>query len=286
LTRTLELISHPALGRLHPTRGHPERGERVAALLERFVVREGAAAEREAIERVHDPAYVRAIEVLEEEIWLDGDTVAGPTTWEAVLLATGCGLEAVERGGFALVRPPGHHAVRSRGMGFCIFNIAVVMARHALAAGIAERVAIVDWDVHHGNGTEDLVLGDPALAYASLHQWPLYPGTGGPGTSRANVMNVPLAAGSDDAAYRSAFRAEVTPFVTRFEPDLVVVSAGFDGYRQDPLAGMELTAAGFRELAAASARLGPRVAAVLEGGYLVDALPELVAAAIEGFENP
>ena len=286
MTRTLELISHPALARLHPTGGHPERGERVAALLERFVVREGAAAEREAIERVHDPAYVGAIEALEEEIWLDGDTVAGPTTWETVLLAAGCGLEAVERRGFALVRPPGHHALRSRGMGFCIFNIAVVMARHALAAGIAERVAIVDWDVHHGNGTEDLVRGDPALAYASLHQWPLYPGTGGPGTSRGNVLNVPLAARSDDAAYRSAFRAEVAPFVNRFEPDLVVVSAGFDAYREDPLAGMEVTAAGYRELAAASARLAPRMAAVLEGGYLVDVLPELVAAAIEGFENP
>jgi acetoin utilization deacetylase AcuC-like enzyme len=170
-------------------------------------------------------------------------------------------------------------------MGFCIFNNAVVMARDALANGLAARVAIVDWDVHHGNGTEDLVLDDPAITYASLHQWPLYPGTGGPGTSRGNVLNVPLAAGSDDAAYRMAFRSEVDPFVARFEPDLVVVSAGFDAYRLDPLAGMEVTAAGFRALAAASAALAPRLAVVLEGGYVPGALPDLVAAAIEGFDT-
>jgi acetoin utilization deacetylase AcuC-like enzyme len=250
-----------------------------------LTVREGSPAPREEIERVHDPAYVGAIEQLEHETWLDGDTVAGPTTWEAASLAVGCSLEALERGGFALVRPPGHHALRGRAMGFCIFNNAVVMARQAVASGLAARVAIVDWDVHHGNGTEELVLGDPTLAYASLHQWPLYPGTGGPGTSRGNVLNVPLAAGSDDTAYRAAFRAEVEPFVGRFEPDLVVVSAGFDAYRLDPLAGMELTAAGFHALAAASARLAPRLAVVLEGGYVPGELPELVAAAIEGFET-
>ena len=248
-------------------------------------MREGSPASREEVERVHDPAYVGKIEQLEHETWLDGDTVAGPTTWEAASLAVGCSLEALERGGFALVRPPGHHALRGRAMGFCIFNNAVLMARQAVASGLAPRVAIVDWDVHHGNGTEELVLGDPTLAYASLHQWPLYPGTGGPGTSRGNVLNVPLAAGSDDTAYRAAFRAEVEPFVGRFEPDLVVVSAGFDAYRLDPLAGMELTEAGFHALAAASVRLAPRLAVVLEGGYVPVALPDLVAAAIEGFET-
>jgi acetoin utilization deacetylase AcuC-like enzyme len=245
---------------------------------------EGAPAARQAIERVHDPAYVRAIEAIEDETWLDGDTVAIATTWEAALLAAGCAVEAVERSGFALVRPPGHHALRARAMGFCIFNHAAVMARHAVASGLAARVAIVDWDVHHGNGTEEIVSGDPAVVYASLHQWPLYPGTGGPGTSRGNVLNVPLPAGSDDATYRTAFRTEVEPFVARFDPDLVVVSAGFDAYRLDPLAGMELTSAGFRLLAAGCASLAPRIAAVLEGGYVAEALPDLVAAAIEGFE--
>jgi acetoin utilization deacetylase AcuC-like enzyme len=248
-------------------------------------VREGSSASREEIERVHDPTYVRAIEGLEEETWLDGDTVAGPTTWEAASLAAGCALQALEHGGFAVVRPPGHHALRACAMGFCIFNNAALMARHAVASGLAARVAIVDWDVHHGNGTEELVRGDSAFAYASLHQWPLYPGSGGPGTSRGNVLNVPLPAGSDDAAYSTAFRTEVEPFVARFEPDLVVVSAGFDAYRLDPLAGMELTAAGFQALAAGCARLAPRLTAVLEGGYVVEALPDLVAAALEGFES-
>jgi acetoin utilization deacetylase AcuC-like enzyme len=271
--------------RLHPTGGHPERGERIAALLERFSIEEAAPAPRETIERVHEPAYVELIAALEAETWFDADTVAGPTTWEAASLAVGCALAAVERSGFALVRPPGHHARRSTAMGFCIFGNAVLMARHALADGSARRVAIVDWDVHHGNGTEELVRGDPALAYVSLHQWPLYPGTGGPGSSGGNVLNVPLAAGSGDAEYRTAFRQEVVPFVTAFEPDLVVVSAGFDPYRADPLAGMEVTAAGFRALAADCAALAPRVAAVLEGGYVVQALPELVAAAVEGFSG-
>ena len=170
-------------------------------------------------------------------------------------------------------------------MGFCIFGNAVLMARHALAAGLASRVAIVDWDVHHGNGTEELVRGDPAFAYASLHQWPLYPGSGGPGSSAGNVLNVPLAAGSGDAEYRTAFRREVQPFVSRFEPDLVVVSAGFDAYRADALAGMDVTSAGFRALAAGCAALAPRVAAVLEGGYVTAALPELVESALEGFTS-
>lgn len=234
---------------------------------------------------MHDPAYVDLVAGLSRTTQLDPDTVAGPTTWEAAALAAGCAIEAVELGGFALVRPPGHHALADRAMGFCIFSNAAIAARQALTSAEIRRVAIVDWDVHHGNGTEAIVRDDPSILFVSLHQWPFYPGTGGPGTSGGNVINVPLPAGSGDEDYLAAFEAEVEPAVRAFEPDLVLVSAGFDAHAADPLAGMEVTAAGFRELAAHSARLAPRVAAALEGGYNLATLPGLVEAAIVGFES-
>jgi len=282
---TTPLVSHPLLAELHPTEPHVETRERLLVLLDAFDVVEGRPASREQIERCHEPAYLDRLAALEATTLLDPDTVASETSWEAALLAAGCALEAAERGGFALVRPPGHHALPGRAMGFCLVNNIAVAARHAQAELGFERLAIVDWDVHHGNGTEEIFRGDGSVLYVSLHQWPFYPGSGGPGEGDETTLNVPLPAASGDEDYLRAFDELVTPAVRAFEPELVLVSAGFDAHVDDPLAGMRVTADGFRELSSRSAELAPRVAAVLEGGYDPRTLPGLVAAALEGFSK-
>ena len=273
------------MARLHPTGAHPESPERLEALLAAFDWREAGPAEPEALERCHAPEYVARIRAIEEPTWLDQDTVCFPTSYEAALLAAGAACEAAATGGFAFGRPPGHHALPERAMGFCLFDNAAIAARHAQAELGLERVAIVDWDVHHGNGTEAIFWDDPSVLFVSMHQWPFYPGTGGPGDGNETTLNVPLPAGSGDADYERAFVELVQPAVQEFEPDLVVVSAGFDAHAEDPLAEMLVTADGFRMLASRSAALGPRVAAVLEGGYNLATLPGLVAAALEGFSK-
>lgn len=242
----------------------------------------GRRATEEQVLRVHTGAHVARLRAVDGPTLLDLDTVASETSWDAALLAAGLALEAVDRGGFALVRPPGHHALADRAMGFCLLNNVAVAARYAQAELGVERVAIVDFDVHHGNGTEAIFRGDESVLFASLHQWPFYPGTGGPGTSDQTTVNVPLAAGAGDAEVLAAFAAEVAPAVRGFAPELLLVSAGFDAHLEDPLGGLMVTDAGFRELGVRCAALAPRVAAVLEGGYEIGTLPRLVEAAREG----
>jgi acetoin utilization deacetylase AcuC-like enzyme len=249
-------------------------------LQERFPFVECAPAALDDVLRCHTRELVELVR--DTRGWIDADTICSETTYEAALLAAGAAVEAVRRSGFALVRPPGHHAERDRPMGFCLFDNVAIAARWAQAELNLKRVAIVDWDVHHGNGTQDVVRGDETILFVSLHQWPLYPGTGGPEEQAPNVVNIPLPAGTGDDGYAAAWET-VSRSVTAFEPDLLLVSAGFDAHADDPLADMELTADGFRDLARRATRLAPRIAAVLEGGYNLRTLPDLVEAALEGF---
>ena len=273
------------MAELHPTGHHPETPERLVALHAHFpgIVECGPATE-EAVRRCHSAAHVEFIRGLHSDVWLDGDTPGSPTTYEAAMLSAGAAIHAAETGGFAIGRPPGHHALPRKAMGFCIFGNIAIAARHAQATLGIERVAIVDWDVHHGNGTQAIVEDDPSILFVSLHQWPFYPGSGGPGDGNEHVINIPMAAGSGNAEYFAAFDTVVEPAVRAFDPQLLLVSAGFDAHADDPLAEMELSGTGFHELARRCAALAPRVAAVLEGGYNVKTLPHLVETTLRGFE--
>jgi acetoin utilization deacetylase AcuC-like enzyme len=254
-------------------------------LAEQHIWSEGRAATEEELLLCHTAEHVELIRDLEDPVWLDGDTLCTPTTFETAALAAGTAIEAALRGGFALVRPPGHHALAGRAMGFCVFNNVAIAARAAQRRLGLERVAIVDFDVHHGNGTDAIFREDDSVLFVSLHQWPFYPGSGGPDDQASTTLNIPLPAGSGDEVYLDVFERVVEPAVERFEPELVLVSAGFDAHEDDPLGDMEVTEDGFRELARRCSALSDRVAAVLEGGYELDTLPGLVDAALDGFTS-
>jgi acetoin utilization deacetylase AcuC-like enzyme len=282
----VDIVSHPALAELHPTYGHPESTERLAVLLQAFPdYREAGPATVEDVQRCHSAGVLELLRAVERPMYIEPNTVASETSYDAALLAAGCAIEAARSGAFALLRPPGHHATPVASFGFCLLNNVAIAARALQAAHEAVRIAIVDFDVHHGNGTQDIFWDDDTVFYASLHQERIFPGSGGPHEQAPTTVNVPLRAGCGDAEWLAAFDGRIAPRIREFDPEVVLVSAGFDAHEEEDLylVDMRVTDDGFRELAERCRALAPRIAAVLEGGYNVDALPRLVAAAVEGF---
>ncbi|GGD08048.1 histone deacetylase family protein [Aureimonas glaciei] len=299
------LYHHPIFAEHLTGPGHPERPERmqaVAAALEAEAFQhldrqEAPEGLLEAIIRCHPEQHVRRIAKAvpaDGIVRIESDTVISPRSFSAAFHAVGAACAAVDdvvsgeaANVFVAARPPGHHAERETAMGFCLFNTAAIAARHAQAVHGLERVAIVDWDVHHGNGTQDIFLADRSVLYASTHQMPLYPGTGAKNeTGAGNIVNAPLSSGDGSEAFREAFTSRIMPALRAFRPDLVIISAGFDAHWRDPLAGLQLVEDDFDwatgELMDIADRFSAgRLISLLEGGYDLVGLSTSVAAHVK-----
>ena len=302
--RTL-LYTHPAsLAHVTPD-GHPERVDRIKAIartleapaFDALIRREAPLGRDEDVLLAHSPAHlarIRAVAPGEDFAFLDPDTAMSPGTLEAALRAVGAACAAVDAvfageadNAFCALRPPGHHAESNRAMGFCFFNQAAIAAHHARKAHSARRIAVVDFDVHHGNGTQDIFWSDRDLFYGSTHQMPLYPGTGArEERGVGNIFNAPLRAGDGGEQFRAAMSSVILPALDAFRPDLVIVSAGFDAHRLDPLGSLRLTEPDFawitlKIMKAAEKHAGGRVVSVLEGGYDLQGLAASVGAHVQ-----
>ncbi len=308
------LFTHPCCLQHDAGPGHPERPQRLQAMLthlastdlwDRLTRLEPQPIAREVLALVHPPDYVERIEraCRAGPTALDPDTVVSPGSWDAALHAAGAVTQAIDlvvggtvRSAFCAVRPPGHHARANRAMGFCLFNNVAVGARYAQTTHGLSRILIVDWDVHHGNGTQAIFYEDPTVLYFSTHQSPFYPGTGareeiGAGKGQGFTINVPLPAGSGDARVLQACQDELLPNAERFKPELVLISAGFDAHQDDPLAGLAMTETGYADLTRlvkgiAQRHSQGRIVSVLEGGYHLDALRRSVEAHLRALLEP
>ena len=302
---TTLLITHPSFVNHDTGPSHPERPDRMRAIDKVLahetyngLVRHQAplrADIEEAIARVHPGTFFSTIEKVRPKregdyVHVDGDTVMSQGSWDAALRAAGSGLDAIDRimakeaaNAFCQVRPPGHHAESHRAMGFCLFNNATIAAHYARAKHGAERIAVVDFDVHHGNGTQEIFWTDKNMFYGSTHQMPLFPGTGElSDTGVGNIWNAPLRAGDGRDHFEQAFRTRILPALNNFAPDFLIISAGFDAHERDPLGGLKLVEDDFlwatAELAAIARRhAGGRIVSMLEGGYDLTGLARSVA---------
>lgn len=311
MKRTAVVVDKEYLKHL-PGPSHPERPERIAVMLElaagldpqKFALLPPRSAKRADIERIHDPEHVRLVESTStvNHYALDGDTITSRDSFGVALLAVGGFLNVLDSiaaqesaNGFALVRPPGHHALRNRGMGFCLFNTMAIGAEYLKHIHGAKKIMIVDWDVHHGNGTQDAFYDDPTVLFLSTHQYPYYPGTGGAnevgaGSGAGYTINVPLPAGCGDTEYLQVFQDVVVRSAEQFKPEWILVSAGFDPHERDPLGGMEVTEQGFGNMARTLIGLADkfsagRIAFLLEGGYDLAGLRNSAAAVLEQLQS-